>query len=99
MELARALVSRPKVLLLDEPAAGLNDAETQMLVGLLRQLVAQGTTLLLIEHDMNLVTKVATHVTVLNFGQRIADGTVHEVLNQPQVIEAFLGREEEYAQA
>ncbi|MCL8208107.1 MAG: branched-chain amino acid ABC transporter ATP-binding protein/permease [Actinomycetia bacterium] len=99
VELARALVSRPKVLLLDEPAAGLNDAETQMLVGLLRQLVAQGTTLLLIEHDMNLVTKVATHVTVLNFGQRIADGTVHEVLNQPQVIEAFLGREEEYAQA
>jgi branched-chain amino acid transport system permease protein len=99
VELARALASRPKVLLLDEPAAGLNDAETQTLVSLLRQLVAQGTTLLLIEHDMNLVTKVASHVTVLNFGQRIADGTVHEVLNQPQVIEAFLGREEEYAQA
>ena len=94
VELARALVAEPKVLLLDEPAAGLNDSETASLVVLLQRLKSQGSTILLVEHDMSLVTKVADNLTVLNFGHRIAQGPVQQVLSDPAVLEAFLGREE-----
>ncbi len=94
VELARALVAEPKVLLLDEPAAGLNDSETASLVVLLQRLKSQGSTILLVEHDMSLVTKVADNLTVLNFGHRISQGPVQQVLSDPAVLEAFLGREE-----
>ncbi|MCF8565582.1 branched-chain amino acid ABC transporter ATP-binding protein/permease [Alicyclobacillus tolerans] len=95
VELARALVAEPKVLLLDEPAAGLNDTETANLIQLLQRLKSQHVTILLIEHDMALVTKVADKLTVLSFGQRIAVGPVQEVLAEPVVLEAFLGRDKE----
>ena len=74
LELARALVSDPKLLLLDEPAAGLNAAETEALVELLFQIRDRGITILLVEHDMSLVMNVSDHITVLNFGKKIAEG-------------------------
>ena len=74
LELARALVSDPKLLLLDEPAAGLNAAETEVLVDLLFQIRDRGITILLVEHDMSLVMNVSDHITVLNFGKKIAEG-------------------------
>jgi branched-chain amino acid transport system ATP-binding protein len=91
VEIARALASEPRVLLLDEPAAGMNPAETDALVALLRRIREQGTTLLLIEHDMNLVMSVSDRITVLNFGQHIAEGPPDQVARNPEVITAYLG--------
>ena len=93
LELARALVSDPKLLLLDEPAAGLNAAETEALVDLLFQICKQGITILLVEHDMNLVMNVSDHITVLNFGRKIAEGSAEEVEKNREVIDAYLGTE------
>ncbi len=93
LELARALVSDPKLLLLDEPAAGLNAAETEALVELLFQICDRGITILLVEHDMSLVMNVSDHITVLNFGRKIAEGSVEEVEQNQEVIDAYLGRE------
>ena len=93
LELARALVSDPKLLLLDEPAAGLNAAETAALVELLFQICDRGITILLVEHDMSLVMNVSDHITVLNFGKKIAEGSVEEVEHNQEVIDAYLGRE------
>ncbi len=95
LEIARALASHPRVLLLDEPAAGLNPAETEDLIELLRRIRATGITLLLIEHDMNLVMTVSDVVTVLNFGEKISEGTPRTVERDERVIEAYLGREDE----
>jgi branched-chain amino acid transport system permease protein len=91
IEIARALAANPTLLLLDEPAAGLNLTEKQNLVALLRRLRGHGLTLLLIEHDMDLVEQVSDRITVLNFGRRIADGTPLEVLRHPEVVAAYLG--------
>jgi len=91
VEIARALASEPRLLLLDEPAAGMNPAETDALVALLRNIRAQGTTLLLIEHDMNLVMSVSDTITVLNFGQHIAEGAPDAIARNPDVIAAYLG--------
>ena len=91
VEIARALASEPRLLLLDEPAAGMNPAETDTLVALLRRIREQGTTLLLIEHDMNLVMSVSDRITVLNFGQHIAEGPPEEIARNPDVITAYLG--------
>jgi len=91
VEIARALASEPRLLLLDEPAAGMNPAETDTLVALLRRIREQGTTLLLIEHDMNLVMSVSDRITVLNFGQHIAEGPPEEMPRNPDVITAYLG--------
>ncbi len=91
VEIARALAGSPQVLLLDEPAAGLNMTEKQELGALLRRLKGHGLTILIIDHDMNLVEQVADHITVLNFGRRIASGTKRDVLSNPDVIAAYLG--------
>ncbi len=93
LELARALVSEPKLLLLDEPAAGLNAAETEVLVDLLFQICDRGITILLVEHDMSLVMNVSDHITVLNFGKKIAEGSAEAIEKNQEVIDAYLGTE------
>ncbi len=94
VELARNLAGKPKLLLLDEPAAGLNESEKEMLGDLLIRIHKMGLTMLLVEHDMSLISKLATKCTVLNFGEKIADGDVDEALTDPQVVEAYLGTKE-----
>jgi branched-chain amino acid transport system ATP-binding protein len=92
LEIARALVTKPKLLLLDEPAAGMNPAETQELLSLIRYLRSDlGITILLIEHDMNLVMNLCEHIFVLDYGMLIAEGTAAEIRSNEQVIQAYLG--------
>jgi branched-chain amino acid transport system permease protein len=93
IEIARALAANPTLLLLDEPAAGLNSTEKLELHELLKRIAAQGLTILIIDHDMTLVSEAAQHITVLNFGRRIADGESLAVLRHPDVVSAYLGTE------
>jgi branched-chain amino acid transport system permease protein len=93
IEIARALAANPTLLLLDEPAAGLNSTEKLELHELLKRIAAQGLTILIIDHDMTLVSEAAQHITVLNFGRRIADGESVAVLRHPDVVSAYLGTE------
>ena len=95
LEIARALATDPKLLCLDEPAAGFNPAEKMELMGLIRSIRDQGYTVLLIEHDMNLVMGVTDRIVVLDFGRKIAEGTPEEIRANPAVIAAYLGEAED----
>ncbi len=97
LEIARALAARPRMLLLDEPAAGLNDTETLEMRTLIRRIREAGITVLLVEHNMGLVMQVSDRVLVLDYGSRLAEGSPEEVRRNPQVIEAYLGGEVHYA--
>ena len=94
VELARALVTRPRVLLLDEPASGLDGSETEALVGLLRSLAESGMAILLVEHDMSVVMQACTRIHVLDFGRVIAVGSPDEIQSDAAVLNAYLGTAE-----
>ena len=91
LEIARALAPDPRLLLLDEPAAGMNPSETEALGELVRRIRIFGTTVLLVEHDMGFVMGISDRVTVLNFGRALFEGTPDEVRRHPAVVEAYLG--------
>lgn len=95
VEIARALAQEPKILLLDEPAAGLNPAETVEIGQLLKRIAATGIAVLLVEHDMPMVMSIADHVVVVNFGRHLAEGSPAQIAADPEVIAAYLGTDDE----
>lgn len=97
LEVARALATDPKILLLDEPAGGLNTRETEGLAALIHRILEEGITVVLVEHDMNLVMDISDEIMVMNFGEKIAEGKPKQIKNDPLVIEAYLGEEVDYS--
>jgi branched-chain amino acid transport system ATP-binding protein len=93
VEIARALALKPKLMLMDEPAAGLNIRETEGMAGMIRKLCDHGITIVLVEHDMSLVMGISDEIMVLNFGVKIAEGAPREIQNNEEVITAYLGKE------
>jgi branched-chain amino acid transport system ATP-binding protein len=95
MEIARAMVAEPRLLLLDEPAAGLNHTETAEMSRMLQEIRKNGTAILLVEHDMDMIMTIADRIVVLDQGTKIAEGTPREIQENPRVIAAYLGEDEE----
>ena len=92
VEIARALATNPKILMLDEPAAGMNPQETEALLEFVRMLNKEGLTVMLIEHDMKFVMNICDHIAVLNYGRKICEGVPEEVKNNQEVIDAYFGK-------
>ena len=95
LEIGRALASNPKLLVLDEPSSGLNPKESNDLISFLKELIHEDLTILIIEHDMKVVMGISDWVVVMDEGRKIAEGPPEVVYNAPEVIEAYLGREED----
>jgi branched-chain amino acid transport system ATP-binding protein len=95
LEIARTLASEPRLIVLDEPAGGMNELETAALVSLIARIKARGITVLLIEHDMSLVMKACEHLVVLEYGKKIAEGEPDAIKENPLVIEAYLGSDDD----
>jgi branched-chain amino acid transport system ATP-binding protein len=93
VELARALIAEPKLLMLDEPVAGLNDEETGVINEILKKLNKSGITILLVEHDMNMVMAISDIISVMNFGKKIAEGVPEKIATDPEVIRVYLGED------
>jgi len=91
VEIVRALCTSPRLLLLDEPVAGLNGTETAEIAEIIKEIAGEGVTVLLIEHDMKMIMGISDHITVVNFGQKLAEGTPEQISSDPEVIKAYLG--------
>ena len=91
LEIARAMAAKPSIMLMDEPAAGLNNRETSELATLIRKIRETGVTVVLVEHDMELVMDICDRIIVLNLGKKLAEGTPREIQENPAVITAYLG--------
>lgn len=94
LEIGRALATEPQLICLDEPAAGLNETETEVAARLIRSIKERGITVLLVEHDMNVIMNISDEIMVLNYGEKIAEGTPSEIQCNPKVVEAYLGDSE-----